>query len=858
MATGQPYDPALAQPDPPPQNHLAPRDSTNSLEDLLRNAGDYNGSHHTQETTSESPAPIDPSELPLPASRPPSIQMPCRGDRVVDSAQLVPQEVDATGPPSYDEIIQNAGKVLEHIKNGNVGKNSRHERTSITYYDYIGNFICETGHIDDPANIAALCHVSADVQQRLIFVEDLSKPTIDKLGETFSINPEFFEEHLLDSGYAGGKYDSPPARNWSTASFEKSYMSFRWIRPVYRLPTYFSSSDLGDLLDGSTTHFTRGKSVTTEILTNIFRLEWGLWTDPTKTVRTKRVCGLEERVSIWRKRLIDQNTEIVIVVFDPLPKISEMHQYWAPIGFQGQNSEANDDSSDSDDDSDDDGMSHYYSMIEEEPQRVRDQRSLAKSLNWLIGRERRKRDKLEKGHEVLETVIIEQIASRQAISLDLDRVFQTTQSVTDLEENLKSTKSTKLEICDALKMHQESLSLVKPLFRIIKQDTVTLLNQMRQILDEIDIEMLDDTKMEDRLSLWRQIINRAQRELPELRSSIGPFIEFLIGLQSITFSTELAAVRLEVMQDKDKLWKDIDHIIGRLQRTSTSLTSNMGLLDSRRSIDEAHAVARLTELAFIFVPMSFAASVFGMQVEPFADPVPLSRFFIVAVVVTSFAYLMRMTMRSHWLIDLKAAIRHDARRYAERNGQPVQAGTLPMLLVFRSIATRLGTRIARSCKWATKKTSSAAERLWAVFGFITSFVLLNGMASGIPLAVLWTCELDSGIQYAVTIPIVLIVIVVVGVPFWFRSKPKFRNALPDFIMDGVRHAPFWVRMTLVYLILTTTFIVVPLALIWTSPLATGIKSGLTVGVAMVMTLVVLIVTLLGASQKPVDSIARHT
>lgn len=529
-----------------------------------------------------------------------------------------------------------------------------------------------------------------------------------------------------------------------------------------------------------------------------------------------------------------------------------MHQYWGPIGFQGENGEAGDDS-----DADDD-MSHYYSIIKEEPQRVTDQRSLANSLHWLIGKKKRKGDKHVKHREVLKTVIIEQIASRQAISVDLDRVFQTTQSVTDLEEKLKETKSTRLEICEALRMHRGPLGLVKPLFGIVKQDTMTLLNQLRQVLDEIDIEILDDTMMEDRLGLWRQIINRAQRELPELRSSIGPFIEFLIGLQSITFSTELAAVRLEVMQDKDELCKDIDHIIDRLRRTSASLTSNMGLLDSRRSIDEAHAVARLTELAFIFVPMSFAASVFGMQVKPFADPVPLGQFFIVAVVVTSFAYLMRMTMCSHWLIDLKVAVRHDARRYAERNGQPVQAGTLPMLLVFRSIATRLGTRIARTCKWATKRTISAAERLWAVFGFVTSFVLLNGMASGIPLAVLWTCELDSSIQYAVTIPIVLVVIVVVGVPFWFRSKPEFRNALPDFIMDGLRHAPFWVRTTLIYLILTATFIVVPLALIWTRPLATGIKTGLTVGVAMVMVLIVLIVTILRSSIKMISSATEQT
>jgi hypothetical protein len=519
-----------------------------------------------------------------------------------------------------------------------------------------------------------------------------------------------------------------------------------------------------------------------------------------------------------------------------LPEISETHQYWAPVGLQGQNSDT-DDESDADDD-----LSQSYEM--EEPKRVKDQGSFnIESLYGLIGRERRKVGKLKS--QVLNKVIIEQIGSRQAISVDLDRVFQATQSVRDLEANLKETKSTKLEICDAFRLHLEPLSLVEALFRIVKQDTMTLLNQLRQILDEIDIEMIDDTKMEDRLSLWRQIINRAQRELPELGSSIEPFIEFLIGLQSITFTTELAALGPEVTQDKDELLKEIDHIIDRLQTTSTSLTSNMGLLDSRRSIDEAHAVARLTELAFIFIPMSFAASVFGMQVKPFADPVPLSNFFIVAVVVTSFAYLMRMTMRSAWLVGLKAAVRHDVRRYAARNGQPVQAGTLPVLLVFRSIASRLGTIIIRPCKWAARGIISAAEMLWAVFGFIISFILLSGVASAIPLVILWTCDLDSDIQDAVTIAIVLIVTVIVVIPFWYRSDPKFRNALPDFIMDRVRRAPLWVRKASIYLILIATFSVVPLALIWTRPLATGIKSGLTVGVGMVVMLIVLIRVALG-------------
>ncbi|CAI7627214.1 unnamed protein product [Penicillium glandicola] len=825
MAAGRPYDPVLEQPEPPapPQTHPVSRDTTNSLEDLLRN-DPFTGS-----TVPEANG-LD-YNLPLPVSRPPSPPRPCQGDRLFDP-QLVPHALEGESPPSYGDIIENAGKVLEHIKNGNVGKPSRHGRTSITYYDYHDNLISDPTHIDDSANIEDLCYVPEEVQQRLIFVEDLSKPMIDALGENFTINPEFFEEHLLNSGYAGGKYDSPPAQNWSTASFEKSYMSFRWIRPVYRLPTYFSSGDLEDLLEDSITHFTRGRSITTGILTNIFRPEWGLWTDPTKTVRMKRVCGLEERVSIWRKKFVDQNTEIVIVLLDPLPEISETHQYWASIDSQGENYN-------------DDDASHNLSMIEEEPQRVKDQRSFAKSLDWIIGRERRHDPKSVKKCEVQNTVIIEQITPRQAVSADLDCVFRTPQSMVHLEK-LKEIKSTKSEICGTLEIHRGPLILIKQLCRIIKQDTMILLNQLRQVLDEIDIEIIDDTKMEDRLGLWRQVINRAQRELPELRSSMEPFIDFLLKSNTLNSPVEAAVMKSEVTQDFHELWNNMDHIIDRLQRTSASLISNMGLLDSRRSIEEAHAVARLTELAFIFVPMSFAASVFGMQIEPFANPVPIRDFFVVAIAVTLSAYLMRMTMRSHWLIDLKAGVKHDVRRYAERNGQPVQSQALPILLVFKSIARQLNARIPNTWKWAAKRTRLIAEKFWAVFGFSISFVLLNGVASGIPITVLWTRGLDSNTQDAASIGIVFIVTVTVGVPFWFISEPEFRNALPKLIIGWVRRASWRVRMTLIYLILTATFTVVPLALIWTRPLATGIKTGLTVGVMIMVTLVILMVTLLGA------------
>lgn len=215
-------------------------------------------------------------------------------------------------PPrlTYRDIVSNAARVLEHIRDGNVVNESRLEKTSMTYFDYADDMMSEARQVDDYEDIPHLGRTPPKVKQRLIFVEDLSQKTMDALGITFSINPEFFEEHLLNSNYAGALYDQPPARTWKTANMAKSYISFRWVRPVYRQPTYFSHRDLDDLLEDCTEHLTRRGKVTTRVNTNIFRLEWGLWTDPSEAVRMKRECGLEERVSIWKGGLQDRDCEI--------------------------------------------------------------------------------------------------------------------------------------------------------------------------------------------------------------------------------------------------------------------------------------------------------------------------------------------------------------------------------------------------------------------------------------------------------------------------------------------------------------------------------------------------------------------
>jgi Mg2+ and Co2+ transporter CorA len=52
----------------------------------------------------------------------------------------------------------------------------------------------------------------------------------------------------------------------------------------------------------------------------------------------------------------------------------------------------------------------------------------------------------------------------------------------------------------------------------------------------------------------------------------------------------------------------------RVDRSFHALMASMSIAESERAIVQGTAVARLTELAFIFIPLNFACSFFSMQI----------------------------------------------------------------------------------------------------------------------------------------------------------------------------------------------------------------------------------------------------
>jgi hypothetical protein len=136
-----------------------------------------------------------------------------------------------------------------------------HLEGSFRWYDYVGSAIPRQGPVINRLAYGITIEetyqlrtrlkdeIPTDVDTRLIVAHDLSPAIIDFLGSIFDVNPEFFAEHLNNSGYEGGSYDDLEPSNWLTEGMRKDYVSVSWLRPVRRSRNIPSLAQVEELLD---------------------------------------------------------------------------------------------------------------------------------------------------------------------------------------------------------------------------------------------------------------------------------------------------------------------------------------------------------------------------------------------------------------------------------------------------------------------------------------------------------------------------------------------------------------------------------------------------------------------------------
>ena len=183
--------------------------------------------------------------------------------------------------------------------------------------------------------------------------------------------------------------------------------------------------------------------------------------------------------------------------------------------------------------------------------------------------------------------------------------------------------------------------ILEMLFTIVCRDTAEILAQMNLQLRDVERAMLLEASVQDNVLMRREMVNQSRGILEELGQRLPAFIEkysstekgsvsvaqrwtsldptkqllrrhsTVLYYKGPTSKTELAAVKNMV----HSLKRSIQQTLKSVERTNLSLSSTLALLDNKRAISEAESVTKLTELAFIFIPLSFSASFFSMPID---------------------------------------------------------------------------------------------------------------------------------------------------------------------------------------------------------------------------------------------------
>ena len=362
------------------------------------------------------------------------------------------------------------------------------------------------------------------------------------------------------------------------------------------------------------------------------------------------------------------------------------------------------------------------------------------------------------------------------------------------------------------------------LFAIIQNDTVNTLRHMELALQEIGQHILDDTLIQQRLVHWRLLLERFGNELQLLEDSLRRFANFINASEHSHNSNE-DSPDLHDSQVEKLLEESVSQINSLRQRTTRShksLMANMSIVESKRGIAEAESVTKLTELAFFFIPLTFSASIFSMQVKELdASRISIAAFFTLAIIITTASYALRLLIRSEKFVHHRKRLLNDVRQ---------DAGLTP------------GSSIP---------TKTFLAWIWRRIGLLAVIVTILVALLVTPVAVLWTKDINHGFKVLLTILLLAFILAASYVTgnamlyidarglhlrrdiFKPRTKVKRRDyQAPMSFSQGVTYLFSWLSSRWFWMGVVVTGVCAGTAApLWTSQLATGIKVGITIGIA---------------------------
>ncbi|KAF3918099.1 hypothetical protein ABW21_db0207802 [Orbilia brochopaga] len=187
-------------------------------------------------------------------------------------------------------------------------------------------------------------------------------------------------------------------------------------------------------------------------------------------------------------------------------------------------------------------------------------------------------------------------------------------------------------------------------------DTLTAIDAA---VDDIDRTMSNTGELQQKISNWAILLSGYRATLSDMHHSIQNTQDYVDSLQESVVKSGVGgrptAAHQEIIAALSilkRLSEFRTQVAGRSNQTFQALMSSMSILESQKAIAEASSVGKLTELAFVFIPVSFAATFFSMQIDTLKPTV--AKFFLLAVLLLLASYSARVFIRSRlqtWIKD---------------------------------------------------------------------------------------------------------------------------------------------------------------------------------------------------------------
>lgn len=210
--------------------------------------------------------------------------------------------------------------------------------------------------------------------------------------------------------------------------------------------------------------------------------------------------------------------------------------------------------------------------------------------------------------------------------------------VDELEKKGQKCPTTRSQLLEVFEQDTRGSGIFQKVFpsvlHVFERDTKLVIRHMTTELRKAQVEMAGDHLSLEKVDHWRHMVRNAQVIIQRLEESLADITSSanLIAGQPNLFLHEREATegnddpsaRCDIgaisRYNVSRILDILEGLRKETNQTYTTLLSVVSIVEAQKAMAEAERLAKLTELAFLFIPLSFSTSIFGMQVKVLYTP----------------------------------------------------------------------------------------------------------------------------------------------------------------------------------------------------------------------------------------------